>query len=59
MTDVRAAPVGADLAPRFFGQRVRRREDPRFLLGRGTYIVDAIPLTPERVLRLIRAGPRG
>ncbi len=30
------------LAPRFFGQRVKRREDPRFLLGRAKYVDDIV-----------------
>jgi len=26
--------------PKLVGQRVRRREDPRLIQGRGTYVVD-------------------
>ncbi len=34
--------TGETLAPRFFGQRVKRREDPRFLMGRANYIDDIV-----------------
>lgn len=30
------------LAPRFFGMRVKRREDPRFLLGKAKYVDDLV-----------------
>jgi aerobic carbon-monoxide dehydrogenase large subunit len=30
------------LAPRFFGQRVKRLEDPRFLLGKARYVDDIV-----------------
>lgn len=37
------------------GQRVRRREDPRFLLGQGRYVDDHLPLEGEQFATFVRS----